>query len=115
MQKEDEAIAQVFYWAEIRDGMIDMPSQGTTIITKEQAKRYGPETLSYLSRWDELNIKDGILYKKEFQRDHSRPILLTKVPVEGRKELLSQFDFLETGLQSRRFWQGYDEDIGGRQ
>ena len=29
--------------------------------------------------------------------DDSRPILLTKVPVAGRKEILSQFDLMENG------------------
>ena len=76
-QREDEAIAQVFYWAGLCDEMIDMPSLGTNIIPKEQARRYGPETLSYWSRWDDLSFKDGILYKKWFQRDDTRPILLT--------------------------------------
>ena len=96
-QREDEAIAQVFCWTGLCDGMIDMPSLGTNIIPKEQAIRYGPETLSYWSKWDELSIKDGILYKNWFQRDDSRPILLTIVPMAGRKEILSQFDLMETG------------------
>ena len=60
-----------------------MPSLGTNIIPKEQAIRYGSETLAYWSRWDELSIKDGILHKKWFQRDGSRPTLLTIVPVAG--------------------------------
>ena len=42
MQKEDEAIAQVFYWAGLGDETIDMPS----LETKEQAIQYGPETLA---------------------------------------------------------------------
>ena len=41
-----------------------MPSLGTNIIQKEQAIQYGPETLAYWSRWDELSFIDGILYKK---------------------------------------------------
>ena len=97
MQKEDEAIAQVLYWAGLCDEMIDMPSLGTKIIPKEQDVRYGPETLSYWSRWDELSIKDGILYKKWFQRDGSRPNLLTIIALAGRKEIFSQFDLIETG------------------
>ena len=115
MQIEDEAIAQVFYWAGLCDEMIDMPSLGTNIIPKEQALRYGPETLSYWSRWDELSIEDRILYKKWFQRNDSRPNLLTVVPAVGRKEILSQFDFMETGggnlaaektlaRKRKRFW-----------
>ena len=79
--------------------------------------QYGPETLAYWSRWDELSIKDGILYKKWFQRDGSRPTLLTIVPMVGRKEFLSQLDLIgtaEDSLQPRRRWQEYDEDIGGR-
>ena len=49
-QREDEAIAQVFYWAGLCDEMNTMPSLGTNTIPKEQAMRYGPETLSYWSR-----------------------------------------------------------------
>ena len=50
MQKEDEAIAQVFYWAGLGDETIDMPSLEINIIPKEQAIQYGPETLAYWSR-----------------------------------------------------------------
>ena len=97
MQKEDEAIAHVFYWAGTSDETIDMPSLGTNLIPKEQAIQYGPEVRAYWSRWDELSIKDGILYKKWFQRDGSMPNLLTIVPVVRQKEILSQFDLMETG------------------
>ena len=97
VQEEDESIAQVFYWAGLGDETIDMPSLGMNIIPKEQAIQYGPETLAYWSRWDELSLKDGILYKKWFQRDGSRPTFLTIVPVAGRRETLRQFDFMETG------------------
>ena len=96
-QREDEAMGQVFNWAGTCDEMIDMPSLGTNIIPKEQAIRYGSETLAYWSRWDELSIKDGILYKKWFQRDGSKPTLLTIVPVAGRREILRQIDLMETG------------------
>ena len=51
LQKEDEAIAQVFYWTGLGDDTMDMPSLGTNIIPKEQAFQYGPETLDYWSRW----------------------------------------------------------------
>ena len=109
MQKEDEAIAQVFYWAELCDETIGTPSLGTNIIPIEQAIQYGPETL------DELSVKHGILDKKCFQRDGSSPTLLTIVPVAGRKEILSQFDLMETGGEQlaaekmlartrRRYW-----------
>ena len=111
-QREDEAIAQVFYWAGLCDETIDLPSLGTNIIPKAQAIQYGPETLAYWSRWDELSFKEGILYKKWFQRDDSRSILLTIVPVAGRKEILSQFDLMETG--GGQLAADYDEDIGGR-
>ena len=97
MQKEDEAIAQVFYWAGTSDETIDMPSFGTNLIPKEQAIQYGLEVLAYWSRWDELSIKDGILYEKWFQRDGSMPNLLKIIPVVGRKKILSQFDLMETG------------------
>ena len=97
MQKEDEAIAQVFYWVGTCDETIDMLSLGTNIIPKEQAMQYGPETVVYWSRWEELSIQDGILYKKWFQRDGSRPNLLTVVPLAWRKENFSKFDLMETG------------------
>ena len=97
MQKEDEAIAQVFYWAETADETSDMPSLGTNLIPKGQAIQYGPEALAYWSRWDELSIRGGILYKKWFQRDGSKPTLLTVVPAAGRKEILGRFDSMETG------------------
>ena len=72
-----------------------MPSLGTKLIPKEQAIQYGPETLAYWSRWDELSIRGGILSKKWFQRDGSKPTLLTVVPAAGRKEILGQFDSME--------------------
>ena len=62
MQKEDEAIAQVIYWAGTSDETIDMASFGMNLVPKEQAIQYGPEVLAYWSRWDELSITDGILY-----------------------------------------------------
>ena len=37
------------------------------------------------------------VYKKWFQRDDSRPILLTIVLGAGRKEILRLFDLMETG------------------
>ena len=97
MQKKDEVIAQVFFWAGLGNGTIDMPSLGTNIIPKEQAMQHGPETLAYWSRWDEMSIKDGILYKKWFQGDGSRPTFLTIFLVAGPREILRQFDLIETG------------------
>ena len=92
MQEEDGAIAQVFCWAGTADEMSDMPSLGKKLISKEQAIQYGPETLAYWSRWNECSIRGGIFYKKWFQRDGSKPTLLTVVPAAGRKEILGQFD-----------------------
>ena len=60
MQEEDEAIAQVFYWAGTANEMSDMPSLGTKFFPKEQAIQYGPEALAYWSRWDDLIIRVGI-------------------------------------------------------
>ena len=37
LQKEDESIARVFYWAELDRESGDMPSLGTNLIPKEQA------------------------------------------------------------------------------
>ena len=73
-----------------------MPSLGTKLIPKKQAIRYGPEALAYWSRWDELSIRGGILHKKWFQRDGSKPKLLTVDPAAGRKEIIRQFDSMET-------------------
>ena len=42
MQKEDEAIAQVIYWAGTSDETIDMASFGMNLIPKKQAIQYGP-------------------------------------------------------------------------
>ena len=50
MQKQDDAIAQVFYWAGTSDETIDMPSLGTNFIPKEWAIQYRPEALAYCSR-----------------------------------------------------------------
>ena len=60
-QKEDEAIAQVIFWAVTCDETIDMPSLGTNFIPKEQAIQYGPKTLAYWSRWDEWKtLQEGV-------------------------------------------------------
>ena len=90
LQKEDDAISQVFYWVELEGDKCDMPSLGTNLIPKEQAIQYGPEALAYWSRWNELSIRDGILYKKWFPKDDLHPILQTVVPASGRKEILVQ-------------------------
>ena len=79
MQEEDEAIAQVFYWAGTADEI-----------------QYGPEALAYWSRWDELSNREGKRYNKWFQVDVSKPTLFTVVPAAGRKEILGQFDSMET-------------------
>ena len=50
LQKEDESIARVFYWAEPDGESGDMPSLGTNLIPKEQAIQYEPEVLAYRSR-----------------------------------------------------------------
>ena len=96
VQEEDEAIVQVLYWAGTADEKSDMPSLGTKRIPKEQAIQYGPEALAYWSRCDKLNIWGGILHKKWFQRDGSKPTLLTVVPAAGRKQILGQFVSMET-------------------
>ena len=90
LQKEDESIARVFHWAELDGKSGDMPSLGTNLIPKEQAIQYGPEVLAYWSRWNELTIRGGVLFKKWFPKDDSRPVLQTVVPIVGRKEILSQ-------------------------
>ena len=90
LQKEDEAIAQVFYWASLESETGDMPSLGTNLVPKDQAIQYGLEALAYWSRWNELSIHGGVLYKKRFPEDDSRPILQTVVPAAGRREILNQ-------------------------
>ena len=96
VQKEDESIARVFYWAELDGESGDMPSLGTNLIRKEQAIQYGAEVLAYWSRWNELTIRGGILFKKWFTKDDSRPVLQTVVPIVGRKEILSQLHSSQT-------------------
>ena len=96
LQKEDEAIAQVFYWASLESETGDMPSLGTNLAPKDQAIQYGPEALAYWSRWNELSIRGGVLYKKWFPKDDSRPILQTVVPAAGRREILNQLHSSQT-------------------
>ena len=64
LQREDDAMSQVFYWAELEGDAGDMPSLGTNLIPKEQAIQYGSEALAYWSRWNELSIRGEMLYKK---------------------------------------------------
>ena len=67
LQKEDDAMSQVFYWAELEGDAGDMPSLGTNLIPKEQAIQYGPEALAYWSRWNELSIRGGCSIKNGSQ------------------------------------------------
>ena len=60
LQKEDEAIAQVFYWASLESETGDMPSLGMNVVPKDQAIQYGPEALAYWSRSNELSIRGGV-------------------------------------------------------
>ena len=64
LQKQDDAMSQVFYWAELEGDAGDMPSLGTNLIPKEQAIQYGPKALAYWSRWNELSIRGGCSIKK---------------------------------------------------
>ena len=96
LQREDEAIAQVFYWAQTGEDATDLPSLRTNLIPKEQAIQYGPEALAYWSRWNELGIRGGVLYEKWFPKDNSRPVLQTVVPAAGRKEILIQLHSSQT-------------------
>ena len=65
LQREDEAIAQLFYWALTDEETSDLPSLGTNLIQKEQAIQYGPGALAYWSRLNELSIRGGVLIKKK--------------------------------------------------
>ena len=122
MQEEDEAIARLFYWVGTPDEMSDMPSLRTKPILKEQAIQYGPEALAYWSRWDALSVRRGKLYKKWFQRDGSKPTLLTRTKgnlfqqQDERKssDSLIQWRPEDDSLQPRRCWRRYDDDIDGR-
>ena len=96
LQKEDEAIAQVFYWASLESETGDLPSLGTQLVPKDQAIQYGPEALACWSRWNELSIRGGVLYKKWFPKDDSRPILQAVVPAAGRREILNQLHSSQT-------------------
>ena len=73
-----------------------MPSLGTSLVPKYQAIQYGPEALAYWSRWNELSIRGGVLYKKWFPKDDSGPILQTVVPAAGRREILNQLHSSQT-------------------
>ena len=96
LQKEDEAIAQVFYWASLESETGDLPSLGTHLVPKDQAIQYGPEALACWSRWNELSIRGGVLYKKWFPKDDSRPILQAMFPAAGRREILNQLHSSQT-------------------
>ena len=96
LQKEDKAVAQVFYWASLESETGDRPSLGTSLVPKYQAIQYGPEALAYWSRWNELSIRGGVLYKKWFPKDDRGPILQTVVPAAGRREILNQLDSSQT-------------------
>ena len=64
LQEKDEAIAQILYW--VQDGTNkDRPSLGTNLVTRAEATKYGEEVLGYWSHWDELLIKDGLLYRRK--------------------------------------------------
>ena len=96
LQREDEAIAQVFYWTQTEGEATDLPSLGTNLSPKEQAIQHGPEALAYWSRLNELGIQGGVLYEKWFPKDDSRPVLQTVVPAAGRKEILSKLHSPQT-------------------
>ena len=95
-QKEDESIARVFYWAELDGESCDMSSLGTNRIPKEEAIQYEPEILAYWSRWNELTIRGGILFKKWFPKEDSRPVFQRVVPIVGRREILSRLHSSQT-------------------
>ena len=97
LQKEDEAIAQVFYWASLESDTGVMPSQ-YNLVPKDQAIQYGPQALAYWSIWNELSIQGGVLYKKWFPKDDSQPILQTVVPAAGRREILNQLHASQTSV-----------------
>ena len=73
-----------------------MPSLGKSLAPKDQAIQYGRKALAYWSRWNELGIRGGVLYKKWFPKVDSRPILQTMVPAAGRREILNQLYLSQT-------------------
>ena len=89
MQQEDEAISRVFLWLPYNPGG-DLESFGSNLVTREEAVQHGPEVLAYWSRWNELTVRTGILYRRWYCWDRKPPILQIVVPVVGRKEILHQ-------------------------
>ena len=89
MQQEDEAISRVFLWLPYNPGG-DLESFGSNLVTREEAVQHGPEVLAYWSRWNELTVRKGILYRRWYCWDGKPPILQIVVPVVGRKEILDQ-------------------------
>ena len=105
LQREDEAIAQVFYWAQTEEETSDLPSLGTNLIPKERAIQYGSEALEYWSKWSGLSIRAGSFRKSGSRKDDLRRILQTVVPTVGvKRSLVSCIRPIPVGdiLQSKR-------------
>ena len=92
MQEQDEAISCILLWATV-DADKNCLNLGTNLITKDEATQYGREIMASWGRWNELSIKNGILYCKWFKNESvssEEPVLQLTVPASGRKEILEQ-------------------------
>ena len=117
MQEKDEAISRFLFWATVDENK-NCLNFGTNLITKDEAAQYGREVMALWGRWNELSIKNGILYRKWFKNESGsseEPVLQLIVPASGRKEILEQlhdspvsgghFAFKKTLNRVRqRFW-----------
>ena len=92
LQEKDEAISRFLFWATVDENK-NCLNFGTNLITKDEAAQYGREVMALWGRWNELSIKNGILYRKWFKNESGsseEPVLQLIVPASGRKEILEQ-------------------------
>ena len=61
MQEKDEAISHILFWTTVDENK-NCLNFGTNLITKDEAAQYGREVMAVRGRWNELSIKNWILY-----------------------------------------------------
>ena len=128
MQEQDEAISRILFWATVDENK-NCLNFGTNLITKDEAAQYGREVMALWGRWNELSIKNGILYRKWFKNESGsseEPVLQLIVPASGRKEILEQlhdspvsgghfaFDKTLNRVRQRFWWPSMRLDIEKR-
>ena len=90
--------------------------------SKDERKTYREETLSLVSQWERLSLRDGLLYRRYEPPTPLPPIWQLVLPAELRKEVLHQLhDLRVTGhlgirrtvhrLQQRFHWPGSSLDV----